>query len=461
MKFRIEHDFLGEKKIPFNAYYGINTQRAIENFPISGLKNHKEFVKAIVEIKLSAAKLFKDYKLVEKTIANAIIKACLEILKGKWNDQIVIDIFQAGAGTSLNMNINEIIANRANELLGFKKGSYSPAHPNDTVNKAQSTNDVIPTAMRISVIRMAETLLPAMDNLATAFLEKGKAFKNIIKSGRTHLMDAPPISLGDEFKAYGNCIEKDKQYIKKLMEPLYYVGIGGSATGSGINVPEIYKKHIVDYISKTTRLHLKPNPDLYEAMQNQSDFVRLMGGIKTFALNLIRITNDLRLMSSGPNTGLNEITLPEVQAGSSIMPGKVNPSILEMVAMVCFFVCGMENTVAMAVQAGQFELNVMMPIIANATLMSIEYLKNSIEILEKKCISGIEPNVETLKKYAESSLGVATILSPYIGYEKTAELVKLAKKHNIPIIELIKKQNILSSEEIENLFRSSTQKIIK
>lgn len=453
MKTRFEKDFLGTKKLPYDAYYGIHTQRAIENYPISGLKNHIELIKAIIEIKLSCAQLFKDYKFIEEKSANAIVTACKELLNGKYIDQIVVDVFQAGAGTSLNMNINEVIANRANELLGVEKGKYNPIHPNDTVNKAQSTNDVIPTAMRISTIRMAKKLIKNTLVLASVFYKKGKEFKKIIKSGRTHLMDATPITLGDEFFAYSEAVKKDAIYMEELLEPLYYIGLGGSATGSSINVPAVYRKNIVTYLKKTTKIPLKANKNLFEAMQNQSDFARLMGGVKTFALNLIRITNDLRLLASGPNTGLNEIKLPEVQAGSSIMPGKVNPSILEMTAMLCFFVIGMEHTVAMAVQAGQLELNVMMPIIANATLWSLEYLNNAICVLSEKCINGIEANKNVLKKYAESSLGIATILSPYIGYEKTAELVKFAKENNLPILDVIKEQKILSDKEIKKILK--------
>lgn len=455
MQKREERDFLGKLEIPKNAYYGIHTKRALDNFPISGLKNHIELIKAIVEIKLSAIMLFMDYQKIENKHAQAVIKACQEILDEKLIDQIVVDVFQAGAGTSLNMNINEVISNRANEILGFPKGTYKPIHPNDTVNRAQSTNDVIPTAMRIATIRMTKKLIKKLDKLSKTFLKKGKEFKNFVKSGRTHLMDATPITLGDEFSAYGHALKKDCEYIKILLKPLYLIGIGGTATGSGINAPMEYKENIVKYLSKTTKLQLRKNPDLFEAMQNQADFSRLMGGIKTLALNLIRITNDLRLLSSGPNTGLNEIKLPEVQAGSSIMPGKINPSILEMTAMVCFFVSGMENTVSMAVSAGQLELNVMMPIIANSTLWAIEYLTNAIDILEEKCISGIRANKEILKKYAQSSLALATILSPYIGYEKTAEIVILSKKTGKPILDLIREQNILNEDEIDKLLKTN------
>ncbi len=451
MKNRLEKDFLGYLEIPENVYYGVHTKRALENFPISGLKNHVELIKAITEIKLSVCKLFMNLKKIDLKHGNAIISSCKEILSGKLLDQIVIDAFQAGAGTSLNMNINEVIANRANEILGFPKGSYHPIHPNDTVNMAQSTNDVFPTAMRIATIRMAYKLIEKGNKLSKTFFKKGNEFKSLIKAGRTHLMDATPITLGDEFQAYGNAIKKDCDYLQILLEPLFSIGLGGTATGSGINAPEEYKKKITNYLSKTTKLPLKQNLDLFEAMQNQADFARVMGGIKTMSLNLIRITNDLRLLSSGPNTGFNEIKLPEVQAGSSIMPGKINPSILEMTEMVCFFVIGLENTISLAVQAGQLELNVMMPIIANSLLWSIEYLTNAIDVLNKKCISGIKANKEVLRRYAQSSLALATILSPHMGYEKTSEIVKLSKKTGKAIIDLIKEQKILTDEEIERI----------
>lgn len=455
MKNRLERDFLGIKEISEQAYYGIHTKRALENFPISGLKNHRELIKAIAEIKLSVILLFRDLKKIDQKHSEAIITACKEILNGKLLDEIVVDVFQAGAGTSLNMNINEVIANRANEILGFPKGSYKPIHPNDTINIAQSTNDVIPAATRIATIRMTNKLIEKGKKLYKTFFKKGTEFKNFIKSGRTHLMDATPITLGDEFQAYGNALKKDCDYIKLLLKPLYTVGIGGTATGSGINAPKEYRENITSYLSKITKLRLIQNPDLFEAMQNQADLARLMGGVKTLTLNLIRITSDLRLLSSGPNTGFNEIKLPEVQAGSSIMPGKINPSILEMTAMVCFFVLGMDTTVSMAVSAGQLELNVMMPIIANSMLWALEYLTNAIEVLDKKCISGIKANKEILKKYAQSSLALATILSPYIGYERTAEIVKLSRKTGKPILDLIREQNILSDKEIEKLLKLS------
>ena len=453
--FRKEKDFLGEVLIPKNAYYGINSFRASQNFPISSTKNHKELVKAIAKVKLSAFKLFRDNKIFEPKICDAVIKAATELYNGLFDEHLIVDVFQAGAGTSLHMNINEIIANRANELLGNPLGSYKPVHPNDTVNYAQSTNDVIPTAMRIAVISVSKNLFIAIKELSESFLKKGKQFKNLIKSGRTHLCDATPITLGDEFSAYGLTLKKEASLIKKATKAFYEVGISGTATGSGINAPVVYKKNIIKYLQKETSIGLRLNPSLFEAMQNQGDFAHFMGSLKSFALNMIRISNDLRLLSSGPNTGLNEITLPKVQAGSSIMPGKVNPSIPEMLTMVCFYVCGMEETVAMAVQAGQLELNVMMPIIAHATLSSVEYLTNAVKVMNEKCIKGIEAKEEKLKEYAFKSLGLATILNPVFGYEKVAELVNQAREQNKTIIQLIKEKRLLAEKELTALINKA------
>lgn len=454
-KYRVEKDFLGEKKLPYNVYYGINAFRAKENFPISSLKNHKELIKAICQIKIAAFRLFYDFQIFDKKICETVIQAAKEVIEGAFDEFIIIDLFQAGAGTSLHMNINEVIANRANELLGKTLGSYTPIHPNDTVNYGQSTNDVIPTAIRIATIRLAEQLFCSMTKLSNSLLEKGYEFKDLIKSGRTHLADATPITLGDEFEAYGLTISRDCETIKKSIKNLYDIGLTGTATGSGINAPLPYKKHILHYLHRETGIKLKLNKSLFESMENQGDFSHFMGSLKTFSLNLIRICNDLRLLSSGPNTGLNEIILPKVQAGSSIMPGKVNPSIPEMATMVSFYVSGMENTVAMAVQAGQLELNVMMPIIAHAVLTSVEYLTKGLTVLEAKCVRDIKANEEILKKYAFKSLGIATVLVPLLGYRRVAELVEKARREKKTVIQLIREQNIVSEKKLATLIKKS------
>ncbi|GAB4437441.1 MAG: aspartate ammonia-lyase [bacterium] len=460
-KYRKEKDLLGEKALPSDSYYGINTLRAKENFPISPLKNHKELVRAICQIKIAAFKLFNDFNVFDKKICNAVIKAASEVFEGDFDNFIVVDVFQAGAGTSLHMNINEVIANRANELLGKPLGSYNPIHPNDTVNYGQSTNDVVPTAMRIATIRLSEGLTSAMTMLADAFLKKGTAFRGLIKSGRTHLTDATPITLGDEFKAYGMTIKKDSATIRNSLKNLYLIGLGGTATGSGLNAPEVYRKNIVKYLSRETGIRLKMNRSLFEAMENQGDFSHYMGALKTSSLNLIRICNDLRLLSSGPMTGLNEIVLPKVQAGSSIMPGKINPSIPEMVTMVCFYVCGTEQTLSLAVQAGQLELNVMMPIIAHSVLTSTEYLTNAINVFTKRCIKGITANREVLKEYALRSLGLATVLNPVLGYEKVAALVNRARRENKTVLELIREQNIIPEAELSKLIKNKGRSYLR
>lgn len=442
-KLRKEKDFLGEVYIPKDAYYGINTFRARENFPISGKKNHKELIKAICKIKVAAFLLFKDYQIFDKEICEAVIKAAEEIIAGKFEEHIIVDVFQAGAGTSLHMNINEVIANRANELLGHKKGEYKPVHPNDTVNACQSTNDVIPTAMRLATLSITGALFDQLKKLSDTFIKKGQEFSKLIKAGRTHLMDATNISLGDEFTAYGLTIKKDLNTLKEASKKFLVVGLSGTATGSGINTDKNYKKWIVRYLSQYTGIPFKKNVSLFEAMENQGDFSHFMGSLKTLCLNLIRISNDLRLMSSGPNTGLNEIELPKVQAGSSIMPGKVNPSIPEMFTMVCFYVIGAEHTVSFAVQAGQLELNVMMPIIANAALTSIEYLTNATAVFNDKCVKGIVAHKEVLARYAESSLEFAMAFHKTLGYEKVAEVVNEARNKGKPVIEILKEKKLL------------------
>ncbi len=452
--FRKEKDFLGERAVPADAYYGIHTQRALENFPISGLTNHKELIKAVCEIKIAVSKFCADFKVFDKNICRAVTEAATEIIEGKLAKQIKVDIFQAGAGTSLNMNINEVIANRANELLGSKKGVYKPVHPNDVVNFAQSTNDVIPAAMRIATIRVTNNLIEESKQLVLVFRKKATEFSKMIKAGRTHLRDATPVTVGSEFLAYGITIEKDIKTIEKSLTNLFFVGLSGTATGSGLNAPDGYKKHIIRYLNKETGLNLKKAKSLYEAMQNQGDFAHLMGAVNSFALNMIRITNDLRLLSSGPNTGFNEILLPEVQAGSSIMPGKINPSILEMFEMVCFFVSGMNQTVNLAVLSGQLELNVFMPLIANAVLFSVQYMSNAVRTLREKCVAGISVNEEVTEKYALKSLGIATILSPVLGYERVAALVKEANLNGKDILSLIEEKGLMKKEEVVEMIKS-------
>lgn len=450
---REEHDSLGNVKVPKNAYYGAQTVRAINNFPISGLKPAISYVYSTVLIKKAAAIVNHRLKLLPQDKMKAITKACDEILEGKLADQFVVDPYQAGAGTSHNMNANEVIANRANEILGAHLGSYRFIHPNDDVNMSQSTNDIIPVAIRLTVLKITPDLLKNLSSLSNTFSKKADVFTNIIKTGRTHLQDALPVTLGAEFSAYAKALEYDHQRIKKTVANLLYLGIGGTAVGTGINSHKDYHKEMVDELTRLTGLRLKYNNNLFEAMQNTADFLDFSSSLRILSQTIIRIGNDLRLLSSGPRAGLAEIILPKVQPGSSIMPGKVNPSIIEMMTMVCFQVVGFDTAVLMASQAGQFELNVWLPLVAHDLSEQIRLLTNAIEVFDKKCVSGIEANKEMCQFWFERSSGIAAILNTFLGYEKTAELVNFALKRNISIKEAVLEKKYLPKEKVEEIFR--------
>ncbi len=452
---RIERDYLGEKRIPADVYYGIQTARALENFKISGIRPDPALIKAMLIIKKSAAETHLKLKLLSLEKAKAIIRAIDEMLGGRFQDQFVVDIFQAGAGTSFNMNVNEVIANRAIEILGGKKGDYSLVHPNDDINKSQSTNDTFPTAMRIALLFLLEEFLPVLKGLSEALYLKSKEFKNIIKSARTHLKDAVPITLGQEFSGYADIINQCRANIITVSKELRFLGIGGSAAGTGVNVPEGYVRNILQNLSRYSGIRFRAKRNYFSAMQSMADFVNLSSSLKGLAIELIKIANDLRLLSSGPATGLNEIELPPVQPGSSIMPGKVNPVMAEALNMVCFQVIGNDLTVMMSAQAGQLELNVMMPVIIHNLLFSIRILKNSIELFTSRCVRGIKVNEDICRNYSERSFGLATILNPVIGYEKAGEIVKEAQKAGISIKELVIKRGILSEREWEKLVKDS------
>ncbi|MCH2397300.1 MAG: aspartate ammonia-lyase [Nitrososphaerales archaeon] len=449
--YRTESDSLGKKKVPSSAYYGIQTQRAIENFPISGVLHAPEFLDSFIIIKKSAAKTNTKLKLLDKKLSSAIIKTSDEILSGKFRDQFVVDVFQMGAGTSFNMNCNEVIANRSNQLFRRKLGSYDPIHPNDHVNMSQSTNDTFPTAIRLSVLSSLPRLEQELKLLSSSFQSKSKQFNKILKSARTHLQDAVPITLGQEFKAYSITINKCLQDIQHCKKQLYFLGIGGSAAGTGINTHPNYSKLMVRELSIQTKLPLKQSMDLRESMQSQKDISSLSSSFRNLSLELTRISNDLRLLSSGPRTGLSEINLPAIAPGSSIMPGKVNPSILEMVNMVCFHVIGSDSGVAYATQAGQLELNVMMPMISYNVLFSIQILTNSIKQLRKLCIDGITANELICRKYAEESIGLATILNKYIGYSNASKIAKKSVTSNTNILDLILKEEILTESQLKKI----------
>jgi Aspartate ammonia-lyase len=450
-KFRIEKDSLGEMKISDDVYYGVQTARAVDNFPISGWTPHPAFVEACVLVKKAAAVVNSELGLLPKKLAKAIVQACDEILAGKMRDQFVVDIFQAGAGTSQNMNTNEVIANRANEILGKKRGSYQPIHPNDHVNMAQSTNDVIPTAIRLAALLLRDDLLRSLGDLQKSLLRKAKEWDKVIKSGRTHLQDATPLRLGQEFSGYAQCVANHLQQVTQAFVPLTYLGIGGTAVGTGINSHPRYRVMMPKVLGKLIGIPLKQAKNYFEAMQSMAPFAGLSGVLRNFALDLIRIANDLRLLASGPRTGFNEILLPAVQPGSSIMPGKVNPVMAEMTDMAGFFILGLDHSIAFATQAGQLELNVMMPLIAYCLTWEITLLTNKMDALRSKCIDGIKANVEQCRFWAENSVSIATVLNPILGYSATAEIVKKAVATGRPLRELLEETH-LEKQQIDKVF---------
>jgi aspartate ammonia-lyase len=443
---RKEIDPLGEREIPKNAYFGIQTLRATENFPVSGIKAPVHFIKAYVLIKKSAALANCQVGWLEPKTAKAITEACDEVLAGKLLDQFVVDVFQAGAGTSFNMNVNEVLANRALEILGKQKGDYKIVGPNDHVNMGQSTNDTFPTALHVSVLMSLQTLLLALNELASAFEELGKKNANVLKSGRTHLQDAVPVTVGQEFSAYGSVIARKRQ------ENLYAVALGGTATGTGANTHPDYKRLAIAELAKLTGFPLKPAKNNFEALQSHRAAQSVSSGLKELALELIRIANDLRLLASGPTTGLNEITLPPVQPGSSIMPGKVNPVMAECLNMVAFQVVGNDLATSMAVQAGQLELNVMTPAIAYNMLFSIQILSNYIPVFTEKCVKGITVDEKRCEQYLEKNPSLATLLAPKIGYLEAAKIAKQAQAENRTVKEVALEKGLLKPEEIEKIF---------
>lgn len=452
---RIEKDFLGEVKIPGDAYYGITTERVLQDFKISGLNLNPKFLEAYIILKKACALANMKIGRLDIKLGKAIVQGSDEILSGKLRDQFKIDVFQMGAGTSFNMNCNEVLANRANEILGSKKGDYKPINPNDHVNMSQSTNDTFPTAMRIAILLKLKDLDPELKKLEKSFQEKATQFDNIVKAGRTHLQDAVPIRLGQEFRAYSQTVSKSRRIIQTAGESCREIGIGGSATGTGLNTTIGYREEVLNQLNKMTTLNLKQAEDLREIMQSQSAVAEISASLRNLALELTRISNDLRLLSSGPTTGLAEIRLPAIVAGSSIMPGKINPSILEMLGMVGFQVVGNDLTISMAVQAGQLELNVMMPVMAFNILFSIEILTNAIRLTRTKCIDGIEADKAKCKHYADTTLGLATILNPIIGYKTASEIVKHAIKEEKTILNVLREKQILPEEDITKLLNTS------
>ena len=448
---RTERDSLGSKEIPADVYYGVQTARAVENFPISGLRAHPSLIRAIAMVKEAAAEANRELGLVDARTADAIIQAAQEVQHGKWNHAFVVDVFQAGAGVSFHMNTNEVIANRASELLGGKLGEYKHAHPNDHVNYGQSTNDVFPTAMRLATLLELQKLYAALDGLIAALEAKGKEFHHILKSGRTHMMDAVPMRLGQEFTAYAGSIARANKSIAQQSELLRELGLGGSAVGTGINTHPDYREKAVANLARISGQKLTAVDDMRYAMQSNLAMASVSSALRNLALEVIRISNDLRLLSSGPNTGLAEINLPALQPGSSIMPGKINPVMAELAAMVSFQVVGYDTTVALAVQAGQLELNVMMPTMAHSVLTSITIMTNMLRQLTEFCIDGITANEKRCEFYAQSTVSLATALNPYIGYAKAAEIAKESVATGKTIIEIARSKGYLSDEQIKEI----------
>jgi fumarate hydratase, class II len=449
---RIEKDSLGEVQVPATALYGAQTQRAVENFAVSGMRPYRAFVWSMAVIKQAAALVHMDLELLDEERGSAIVQAAREAAEGRWDEQFVVDPFQAGAGTSHNMNTNEVIANRASQILGARLAdAQKPVHPNDHVNMAQSTNDTIPTAIRLGCLWRLDELTGELERLAGALRERAAAFDDVVKSGRTHLQDAVPVRLGQEFGAYARAVERDAERIRRAAEGLRRLGIGGTATGSGLNAHPEYHRRMVMMLSELTGLVLYESDDLFESMQSLADAVDFSASLRTLAGTLGRIANDFRLLSSGPATGLDEIRLPAVQPGSSIMPGKVNPVLAEMLNMACYHVMGNDLAVSLAGGAGQLELNVMMPIIAHNLFESMHVLIGAVRAFTDRCVAGIEANREKAEGWLAKNAILVTALNPVIGYLKGAEVAKEAMASNRTIKEVVVEKGYLSAEEADRL----------
>ncbi|AFY77589.1 MAG: aspartate ammonia-lyase [Hydrococcus sp. C42_A2020_068] len=447
--YRIEKDSMGERQIPESVYYGIQTLRAIENFPISGIKPLATYVDACMLIKKATAIANGELGCISQEISNAIAQAADEVLNGKYRDQFVVDVYQAGAGTSHHMNVNEVLANRALEILGDEKGNYKRVSPNDHVNYGQSTNDVIPTAIRVgALLALEHSLYPALLDAIATLENKAIEYRDIVKSGRTHLQDAVPVRLGEGFRAWAQILSDHRARIERAEEDLYLLGLGGSAAGTGLNTHPQYRHRAAEILSQLINKPLKPAPHLMAAMQSMAPFVSVSGALRNLAQDCIKISHDLRLMDSGPKTGLKEIQLPPVQPGSSIMPGKYNPVMAEMTSMVCFQVMGYDTAIALAAQAGQLELNVMMPLIAYNLIHSIEILGNAIDALSKKCIEGIMAKRDRCLAYAEGSLALVTALNPHIGYLNAAAVAKESLETGKSLRQIVLEKGLMTEEAL-------------
>jgi aspartate ammonia-lyase len=453
LKYRVDRDSLGDVKIPSDAYYGAFTGRAIKQYHVTGKKSHQHLISAYVMIKRSAAVANIKTKAIDKVRGGAIIKACDKVLAGKFADQFVIEEINSGAGTAFNMNSNEVICNIALEILGKKKGSYEFLHPNDHVNMSQSSNDTFPTAMHVAILLNVDEMIVAVDTLIKSLTRKAREFSSFKKIGRTHLMDALPVTLGSEFATYATSISKARNAIVAAKSELELVGLGGTAVGNGANTPRGYRQVAIAELAKISGLRLKAEKDMQHSLQSKFAVANMSSAIRNLALELNKIANDVRLMASGPIAGLSELGIPAVHAGSSIMPGKINPSLAECLNMICFGIIGNDTAVANAAQAGQFELNVMLPGMLKAVLDSTDMIKNFVPIFSKNLIDGLTANEKRLEQNIEKSPVIVTLLAPKIGYQKSADLFKESLKTGKTIRELVIAQKLLSQKEIDSLFK--------
>jgi len=451
VKFRIDKDSLGEVKIPEDVYYGAFTARAVQQYHVTGQRSHLYLIMAFVMIKRSAAIANMRTASLDKKRGNAIVKACDQVLSGKYLDQFVIESINSGAGTAFNMNVNEVIANVALEILGQKKGKYDIIHPNDHVNMSQSSNDTFPTAMHLSILFNLKQVISVLDDLIKSLNKKAKEFSGFQKIGRTHLMDALPVSLGKEFAAYSTSVAKARDAIVAARKELEYVALGGTAVGTGANTPNGYRNIAISELGRISKLPLKPQQDMQYSLQSKFAVSNLSSTLRNLAVEIGKISNDIRLMASGPVAGLAEIGIPAVHAGSSIMPGKVNPSLAECMNMICFNIIGNDTVVALAAQAGQFELNVMLPVMLKAVLESTDMLRNFVPIFSHNLIDGLSANKQKLRQYIENSPVIVTLLSPKIGYQKSAELYKESLKTGTTIRQLVVSKGLMSEKEVSSL----------
>ena len=448
---RIERDPLGEVRVPSDAYYGAQTQRAVDNFPISGLRAPADLVTATILVKKAAAEANASLGRLEPDVAAAIVSAADEILSGRLRDQFVVDVYQAGAGTSHNMNANEVLANRASEILGEPRGAYKRVHPNDHVNEGQSTNDVYPTATRLALLLGASALVASARALSESLARKGDEFSHVLKTGRTHLQDAVPMTLGQEFSGYAACVSRGAEDVAEASEQLLELNIGATAIGTSLNAGEEYRRLVVGNIARYTALSVRPATNLFRVTQSMGDVLAYSGAMRRLAVEVAKVANDLRLLSMGPRAGLSEIALPAVQPGSSIMPGKVNPSVPEMVNQVCFQVIGCDQTVTLACEAGQLELNVMMPVIAWNALHASTILRQAMQVLRTRTVDGIVADEVRAKELLDRSTAAATALSPYLGYAVTAEIAKAAVASGRTIRDLVLERGLLDPARLDEI----------